>query len=64
MVNSSVRRYNHLGAEIHHTGARVGEIMYDIAYIIALFESLPADAQQEILALAAQLAAEARSNDR
>ncbi len=38
--------------------------MYDIAYIIALFESLPADAQQEILALAAQLAAEARSNDR
>ena len=30
--------------------------MYDIAYILALFESLPAHDQHEILELAAQLA--------
>jgi len=37
--------------------------MYDIDYIIALFESLSAEAQQEALELAAKLAAEARRND-
>jgi hypothetical protein len=30
--------------------------MYDLAFIADLFASLPADAQQEILELAAQLA--------
>ena len=34
--------------------------MYDIAYILALFESLPA---HEILELAAQLAAESQRSD-
>jgi hypothetical protein len=37
--------------------------MYDPAYIIALFESLSADAQQEILDLAARLAADSKRND-
>lgn len=37
--------------------------MYDIAYIIALFESLPEHDQREILDLAAQLAAEPRHRD-
>ena len=37
--------------------------MYDIAYILALFESLPANDQQEILELAAQLAAESQRSD-
>lgn len=32
--------------------------MYDLAYIIALFKSLSESAQQEIICLAAQLAAE------
>lgn len=37
--------------------------MYDLAYIIALFESLPADVQQEILDLAVRLAADANSKE-
>ena len=37
--------------------------MYDIAYILALFESLPAHDQHEILELAAQLAAASQSSD-
>lgn len=37
--------------------------MYDPAYIIALFEALSADAQQEILDLAARLAADSKRND-
>ncbi len=37
--------------------------MYDISYIIALFESLPAQDQQELIELAAKLAAEAQRPD-
>lgn len=37
--------------------------MYDIAYILALFESLPAHDQHEILELAAQLAAKSQRSD-
>jgi len=37
--------------------------MYDPAYIIALFEALSADAQQEILDLAVRLAADANSKE-
>lgn len=37
--------------------------MYDPAYIIALFEALSADAQQEILDFAARLAADSKRND-
>ena len=44
------------GAKYLFSGARVGAAMYDLAFIADLFASLPADAQQEILELAAQLA--------
>lgn len=46
-----------------HTRVPEGAKMYDIAYILALFESLPAHDQQEILELAAQLAAESQRSD-
>ena len=39
------------------------KIMYDLTFIIALFETLPADAQQEILDLAARLAADTNSKE-
>lgn len=37
--------------------------MYDLAYIIDLFNSLPASDQQDLIDLAARLAAESQSND-
>ena len=52
-----------LGAQNKRTASEREKIMYDLAFIIALFEALPADAQQEILDLAARLAADTNSND-
>ena len=46
-----------------YTRVPEGAKMYDIAYILALFESLPAHDQHEILELAAQLAAESQRSD-
>ena len=37
--------------------------MYDIAYFLGVFESLPAYAQHDILVLAAELAAESQRRD-
>ena len=52
-----------LGAKSTRAASEREIVMYDPAYIIALFESLSADAQQEILDLAARLAADSKRND-
>jgi len=52
-----------LGAQNKRTASEREKIMYDLAFIIALFEALPADAQQEILDLAARLAADTNSKE-
>ena len=56
-------RYNLLGAKSTRAASEREKIMYDPAYIIALFEALSADAQQEILDLAVRLAADANSKE-
>ena len=59
----SLRRYNGLGAQYTRTASEREIVMYDLAYIVALFESLPADVRQEILDLAARLATDANSKE-